>query len=823
MKVLKFGGSSLADAKCFQNVASIILDRAKSSAIATVVSAPQGITNNLVELVEQLNSNETEDATQIDRIQTAIQGKLSQILDEASNLNPKLDEQSLRVQFEDLVVRLNQLTQGARLLSHCPQSTEAQILSTGEKFSVALLAAILRANDHPVSSIDPEEFLTTDAQSAEPVADLEKSKRQFEQHYATLESLALMPGFFGIKPNGETTTLGRNGSDYSAAVLAVCLQAQACEIWTDVDGVYNADPRLVKDAQLIDKMSYHEAMELSYFGAKVLHPKTIAPLSQHQIACWIKNTHAPEVLGTVISNESEPSESVKAISNLSDVAMINVSGPGMKGMVGMASRVFSAISQANISVIMISQSSAEYCISFCVPGNEASSAVECLNQTFELELKNELLEPISVRQDLAIVTLVGDHMQQQKGIAAKFFKALSQARVNIIAIAQDSSERSISAVVRDERTDDAVKVCHENLFLKRPAIDAFIVGCGTVGKELLNQIERQQSRLIDKNIALNVVGIANSKKLLLDKNGISLKSWHDDLQNAEDQFSLARVNEFVAEAHLNNPVIIDCTSNEQIAMQYADYLDAGFHVVTANKKANTAEFDYYQKLRQNADAKQRRFLYETNVGAGLPVIDNLQSLLRAGDELVQFEGILSGSLSYIFGELHKGLSLSEATNKAKELGYTEPNPAEDLSGLDVARKVLVIAREAGLSLELNDIDLDPVVPRELAELTDAQEFLDKLPSYDETFQSKIEKAEQNGQVLRYIASITEGKCKVSIQAVDSSHPLYSVAEGENALSLHTLYYQPKPYVIRGYGAGAAVTAAGLFGDLLRTLAWDQEG
>ncbi|MCW8875880.1 MAG: bifunctional aspartate kinase/homoserine dehydrogenase I [Kangiellaceae bacterium] len=823
MKVLKFGGSSLADAKCFQNVANIILASAKSTPIATVVSAPQGITNNLVELVAQLNGNEQNDSAQLDRIQTSIQGKLSQILEDASNLCSQLDTQSLKIQFEDLVVRLNQLTQGARLLSHCPQPTEAQILSTGEKFSVALLSAILNSANHAVSNIDPEKFLTTDAQSAEPVADLEKSKQKFEQHYPALESLALMPGFFGIKPNGETTTLGRNGSDYSAAVLAVCLHAEACEIWTDVDGVYNADPRLVKDAQLIDKMSYHEAMELSYFGAKVLHPKTIAPLSQHQIACWIKNTHAPQISGTVISNESESSESVKAISNLSDVAMINVSGPGMKGMVGMASRVFSAISQANISVIMISQSSAEYCISFCVPGNEADSALECLNQAFELELKNELLDPISVRQDLAVVTLVGDHMQQQKGIAAKFFKALSQARVNIIAIAQDSSERSISAVVRDERTDDAVKVCHENLFLKRPAIDAFIVGCGTVGKELLNQIERQQNRLIDKNIALNVVGIANSKKLLLNKNGISLDSWQSDLQNAQGKFSLKKVNEFVSEAHLNNPVIIDCTSNEEIAMQYADYLDAGFHVVTANKKANTAEFDYYQRLRQNADAKQRRFLYETNVGAGLPVIDNLQSLLRAGDELVRFEGILSGSLSYIFGELHKGLSLSEATNKAKELGYTEPNPAEDLSGLDVARKVLVIAREAGLSLELDDIELEPVVPQELAELTDAQEFLDKLPSYDETFQSKIEKAEQNGQVLRYIAGIAEGECKVSIQAVDSGHPLFSVAEGENALSLHTLYYQPKPYVIRGYGAGAAVTAAGLFGDLLRTLAWDQEG
>ena len=822
MKVLKFGGSSLANAQCFEQVARIILENAKESPIATVVSAPQGITNDLVSLVSRLNEKENTDGGKVDEGLSTISQKLKAILNDAFNLNTELDKDHLLSRYEELVVKLTQLSQGAKLLSHCPESTAAQILATGEKFSVALLADFLGGADKSVSLINPEKFLVTDAQSVEPVADLEKCKKNFKKEFSKLKSLALMPGFFGIKPNGETTTLGRNGSDYSAAILSVCLEADACEIWTDVDGVYNADPRVVKDAQLIDKMSYHEAMELSYFGAKVLHPKTIAPLSQFEIPCWIKNTHAPQAPGTVIAKDCNSQETVKAISNLSDVAMINVSGPGMKGMVGMASRVFSAISQANISVIMISQSSAEYCISFCVPGEEAKAAEECLNQEFELEIKNELLEPISVRKRLAIVTLVGDKMQQQKGIAAKFFKALSQARVNIIAIAQDSSERSISAVVRDERTDDAVKVCHENLFLKRPSIDAFIVGCGTVGKELINQVQKQQVRLLDKNIALNVVAIANSKKILLAKDGIDLSEWESQLAEAKDRFSVEKVSEFIAEAHLNNPVIIDCTTSEEIALQYKDFLEHGFHVVTANKKANTSGFDYYQSLRRVAEDKQRRFLYETNVGAGLPVIDNLQGLIRAGDELVQFEGILSGSLSYIFGELHNGLSLSEATKKARELGYTEPNPAEDLNGLDVARKVLVIAREAGLSLELDDINLEAVVPDELANLTDGDEFMAKLPEFDKEFQSKIDSAEADGKVLRYIASIEGNKCNVSIQAVDKSHPLYSVSEGENALALHTAYYQPKPFVIRGYGAGAAVTAAGIFGDILRTLSWDQE-
>jgi len=726
------------------------------------------------------------------------------------------------IAFESLIVRLNQLVQGAKLLSHCPESTQAQILSTGEKFSVLLLSCFLVAEGHKVSLIEPESFLTTDKNSAEPLANLRLSKELFNLKYSSLENISLMPGFFGVKHNGETTTLGRNGSDYSAAILSVCIKAEVCEIWTDVDGVFNADPRLVKNVQLIKKMSYQEAMELSYFGAKVLHPKTISPLSLHQIPCRIKNTLAPDNSGTLISNESTPDESVKAVSNLSDVTMINVSGPGMKGMVGMASRVFSAIGLANISVIMISQSSAEYCISFCVPGNETQQAKECLEQAFELELKSHLLDPISVKRDLAIITLVGDHMQQQKGIAAKFFKALTQARVNIIAIAQDSSERSISAVIRAQRTDDAIKVCHQNLFLQKPAIDAIIIGCGAIGKELINQIEKQQSWLSNKNISLNLVAIANSKNLLLNKDGINFKNWQVDLEQSEHTLNLDQLSQFVIDAHLNNPVIIDCTSSETISESYQQYLESGFHLVTANKKANTSSMDYYRDLRKTAQEKQRRFLYETNVGAGLPVIDNLQGLLRAGDELIQFEGILSGSLSYIFGELHNGLSLSEATLKARDLGYTEPNPAEDLNGLDVARKVLVIARESGLELELSDIQVEPVVSKELADIADADEFVKQLPSADKTFQPLIDKAEENGEVLRYIASIKNGKCKVAIQTVDSEHPLFNVANGENALAIHTRYYQPKPFIIRGYGAGGAVTAAGLFGDLLRTLAWEQE-
>jgi aspartokinase/homoserine dehydrogenase 1 len=817
MKVLKFGGSSLANVNCFKLVSDIVNQQAENSSVAVVVSAPQNITNDLVTLIVSLTTGKYKETQQ-----QVIEQKLSTLLSQTYAAYPELKNSYTDTAFEALITRLKQLVQGAKLLAHCPESTQAQILSTGEKFSVLLLNCFLIGDKQSVSLIDPETFLTTDKNSIEPLANLQTSKKLFSQQYTKLANISLMPGFIGVNSNGVTTTLGRNGSDYSAAILSVCLNADVCEIWTDVDGVYNADPRLVKNVQLIREMSYHEAMELSYFGAKVLHPKTISPLSLHQIPCRIKNTHAPENSGTLISKDSKSNESVKAVSNLSNVTMINVSGPGMKGMVGMASRVFSAMANANISVIMISQSSAEYCISFCVPGEETELAQECLEMAFELELKSYLLDPISVKRDLAIITLVGDHMQQQKGIAAKFFKALTQARVNIIAIAQDSSERSISAVIRSQRTDDAIKVCHQNLFLQKPAIDAIIIGCGAIGKELINQIERQKAWLSKKNISLNLVGIANSKKLLISRDGIDFENWQQDLAQSEHALNLNSLVQFVNDAHLNNPVIIDCTSSEIISESYQAYLANGFHLVTANKKANTSSMDYYRNLRKIAQEKQKRFLYETNVGAGLPVIDNLQGLLRAGDELIQFEGILSGSLSFIFGELHTGLSLSQATLKARELGFTEPNPAEDLNGLDVARKVLVIAREAGLELELSDIQVEPVVAKELADITDANEFIKLLPTADRSFQSLIDKAEANNQVLRYIASIRDGKCKVGIQSVGAEHPLFNVANGENALAIHTRYYQPKPFIIRGYGAGAAVTAAGLFGDLLRTLTWEQE-
>jgi len=827
MRVLKFGGSSLASAERFRQVADIIKDTSQSSKVAIVVSAPQGVTNHLVAMAENTN-DQVKLTTDLGHFKRAI----TTIIDDLSASIPEFNSQHCEQALTNYEHQLERFMQGANMLSYCPDHIRAHIISTGERLSVAILDSVLQSSGIQVSLLSPEEFLFTNDSSLNAVADLVLSKEKFNAHYEQLNQVSLMPGFIGISvkkdgSEGQVTTLGRNGSDYSAAVLAVCLQAECCEIWTDVDGVYNADPRMIKEAKLLDYLSYQEAMELSYFGASVLHPKTIGPIAQYHIDCLIKNTSNPAAPGTLISNENDQQKRVKAISNLDDLTMVNVSGPGMKGMVGMASRVFATMCRENISLVLISQSSSEYCISFCIHSEDEQQAEQSLKEEFELELLNGLLEPISLKGELSIVSLVGEGMHHQRGVAAKFFSSLAQARVNVVAIAQDSSERSISVVIEQDKCTAAMKVSHQNFFSHKPAIDIFLVGCGVVGSELIAQISRQQTSLKEQNVALTVYGIANSKGMVFDENGIDLENWQTVMSTGAENnqalpVSAENLKAFVREHHLINPVLVDSTSNEALAMSYVDYLAEGFHVVTPNKKANTDSWEYYQELRSTAQKTNRRFLYETTVGAGLPVIDTFQNLIKAGDELQRFEGILSGSLSYIFGKLDEGMSLSEATAIAKENGFTEPDPRDDLSGMDVARKLLIMAREAGMQLEISDINIESVLPSDFDDSGDVNEFMRNLSKLDSDVSARCAAAKAEGKVLRYIGNIVDGKCKVSIDEVDSSHPLYSVKEGENALAIHSRYYQPLPFVLRGYGAGAEVTAAGVFGDILRTLAWEQQ-
>ena len=819
MRVLKFGGTSLANAQRFNQVADIVINNQQQSQIALVLSAPSGVTNNLVAVVEKTSQGLSADEHLI-----AIQKIFSELIKGLKETYAELADDLLRNTFENEIAELSNLLEGVRLLGQCPASIEARILSKGEVLSVACMKQLLIAKGQDVEVIVPQQKLISfKGGYLEAQIDIKTSRKLLAEDAIVANAIYLMPGFTAGNEEGETLVLGRNGSDYSAAVLAACLKAECCEIWTDVDGVYSCDPRLVKDAKLLTSLSYAEAMELSYFGAKVLHPKTIAPIAQHHIPCLIKNTHNPQAEGTLISAQTSNQKlRVKGISDLKGLSMLSISGPGMKGIVGMAGRIFSTVSRAGVSIILITQSSSEYSLSFCIYSNDTQQAIDALTEEFSLEFENNLLEEIDVIDKQAIISLVGDGMKKEKGVAARFLTALTDASINVTAIAQGSSERSISAVVSEKKANEAVIACHHSFFSSTQFIDLFVIGCGGVGGALIDQIHRQQTYLAERNIAIRVCGVVNSRAMLLDVHGVDLNNWRDLLKDATEELSLVAMKNLVNGSHIINPVIVDCTSNDGIAARYVDFLGAGFHVVTANKKANTSSMDYYHQLRLTALMKRRKFLYDTNVGAGLPVIENIQNLFNAGDRLVKFNGILSGSLSFIFGKLDDGKSFSDVTSEARNLGFTEPDPRDDLSGTDVARKLLILARESGMDITLDDVEVEQALPPGFDDTGTADEFMARLPEADQYFKQLQDKANEEGKVLRYIGSIEDGKCKCSIMAVDENDPLNKVKDGENALAFYSQYYQPIPLVLRGYGAGTEVTAAGVFADVLRTLNWKQE-
>lgn len=818
MKVLKFGGTSLANWERFSNVAEIVSDTAKKEQTAIVLSAPATVTNSLVELMATaLNGGDY----------TPVSNRLENLFNNLYNSSESFIGSDKRKIIESTLQQKIELWKSRaeciKVLGECSDTVNASVSICGEYLSCALMEQILLTKGFKVLLLDPVKVFEAYGPVLDAMIDVERSKKNLQEYDISKYEIIIMPGFGAKGCDGKPVTLGRNGSDYSAAVLAACLGADACEIWTDVDGVFNADPRIVSDAHFISQLTYRETMEMSYFGAKVLHPKTIAPIAAYHIPCYIKNTFRPDFKGTLVSDSPDNSGLVvKSVSLLEKQTMVSVSGPGMKGLVGMASRVFGAISRAGVSVSLITQSSSEYSICFCIATVDCSRVENALEDEFELELKDGFLEPVEYKNDLTIISIIGDGMKTKKGLSARFFKALAQAGVNIVAIAQGASERSISVVIDKKSANRAVINTHQAFFDVQQYIDVMLVGSGNIGKALLNQIKSQKEFLHGKNITLRVCGITNSKKMLLNEKGIELDNWYEELNTNGVAVDMDKMFAWVNEQQLVNPVLVDCTSNQLVADCYVNAMNAGLHVVTPNKKANTRDMGYYSELRTTALKQRRQFLYETNVGAGLPVIDNLKKLIFAGDKLIRFKGILSGSLSFIFGKLDEGMSLSEATKIAREKCFTEPDPRDDLSGMDVARKVLILAREVGYKYELSDIKVQSVLPEGLDFSGTPDEFMQKLPNADEIIAERVANAKSNGKRLRYIGEIDGDKCSVKIAEVDAEDPLYAVKNGENALAFYSKYYNPIPFVLRGYGAGNDVTAAGVFADILRTLNWTRE-
>jgi aspartokinase/homoserine dehydrogenase 1 len=809
--VQKFGGTSLADLKGFDASAKVVAQYVDDYRVIVVLSAVKGVTDLLLAAIDTsvAGENGVEHLEEAIRRERAIVSDLASGGFETPQATSYLDEQE---------AVLSRMVEGIRLLGQCPDETRARILATGEGFASRLMVDVLQARGYNALWSDTDVLPPANEDWLDSLVDVEAATPLIKARLDEQDSqVVVLPGFYGRNAQNKIQLMGRNGTDYTAACMAAASGAGLCQIWKDVDGFFTADPRIVKNARCLDEVSYEEAMELTYYGANVISAKALMPLAANQIPCQVRNTYDPSKPGTLVHGSAKRAETVRGISHLHDVSTITLQGGFLRGRIGVAQRVMGTLASVSVSTLLIVHSSSEYSLSFCVRQQDADKAVRALREEFHFELLHELLEDINVLNDRAVISLVGEGMKHARGIAARFLTAISTAGVNVEVIAQGSTEFSISVVVRGEDAQAAARSCHTAFFGRSTHFDVILLGCGNVGSELLEQFQRQADTLAAHHMDLRVRAIANSKKLLVADDVIDLANWRETMESEGEAWTLDDVIAIRKRLGLLSPTIIDCTTDQGIADQYVKFLDAGFNIVAANKKANTSSYDYYLAMRDSERSNFRKFLYETNVAAGLPFIDTLQSLIRSGDELVTFEGILSGSLSMIFGLLEDGVPLSKAVARAMELGYTEPDPRDDLSGMDVARKLLIIAREVGLQLDLADIEVEPVVPQEAVGHVDRSELIATLETQDAAFEQRIADAAVDGKVLRYVARLEKGRCRVSIEAVDKRKPLGAVRDGENALVIHSQYYQPIPMVLRGYGAGAEVTAAGVFGDLLKTV------
>jgi aspartokinase/homoserine dehydrogenase 1 len=816
MRVLKFGGSSVGSPKLIKEVLSIILDRSRGpQPQAVAVSALYGVTNSLVRLADLATAQQ--DCRAIvselkDRHIDALNGPIEGLPD------PEELGSLVTQQINTYFTQLESLLQGVQLVGECSPTTRDRILSFGEYLSARILTCALRLKGVPAEFIDATSIIKVRKGTQDVRIDFDVTNALIRDRINHTETLYVVTGFIASNEDGQVTTLGRGGSDYTASILAAALGASCLEIWTDVDGVMTSDPRRVGKAFVLERLSFQEALELCHFGAKVIYPPTLQPVMSLGIPIRILNTFKPEKPGTLISSQPAPtSQAVTGISSIASIALIQVQGSGMIGVAGIAMRLFSALARQQINVILITQASSEHNICVAISEDRVKAAQEALNDEFTLELQAGLIDPIAIETGLAIVSIVGERMRHRIGISGQVFGALGHNGINIRAIAQGSSERNISVVIGDQYETKALNVLHEEFFTQvEKRANVFLIGVGLIGTKLLEQIYSHREALRQEHsIDIRVVGIANSSLCVTDSEGLTTTNARDLLKERGKTISLQELTTLLEQLRLSNTIVVDCTASALVAETYLKFLELHIPVVTPNKKAQSGSSEYFQRLKKTARRYDVPFLYETSVGAGLPVISTLNDLRKSGDEIISIQAVLSGTLSYLFNSWTGSKTFSATIRQAQQLGFTEPDPRDDLNGLDVARKILILARECGATIELADVAVHNLVPEPCQKTESLEEFYEILEGYDREMEELRAITEKQGKRLCYIASFSKDSACTKLEAIDDSHPFWDLSGSDNIISFTTERYSDRPLVIKGPGAGAAVTAAGILADIIR--------